>query len=383
MEMRRRQVLAVIGGGVILAAGGAVAGLYATSEPTEALAPWQDAGDYQDARRRALSYAILAPNPHNRQPWLVDLSVPDRATLFVDRTRLLPETDPFERQIAIGLGCFLELMAMAAAADGFRVDLDLFPDGSDAQRLGGGPVAVATFVKDPAVAKDPLFDHVLARRSNKEPFDLALPVAQPALSDLLNSGKHGTTLGATNRPEAVETLRKLTHDALLLEIETPRVYRESVELFRIGRAEIEANPDGIVFSGPFFEAMALTGLFTRDTALDTNSFAYAQGVAAVLECCDSAMAHIWMVTPGNSRAEQIAAGRDWLRINLAATALGLGLQPLSQALQEYPEMQDLRARLHRSLAPEGGTIQMLGRLGYGPAVGPAPHWPLDSRIIPA
>ncbi len=381
--MRRRQMLAVIGGGVILAAGGAVAGLAATSKPTKALAPWQDAGDDQAPRRRALSYAILAPNPHNRQPWLVDLSVPDRVTLFVDRTRLLPETDPFDRQITIGLGCFLELMVMAAAADGFRVELELFPEGSDGQRLGVGPVAVATFVEDPDVAKDPLFDHVLARRSNKEPFDPALPVAQTALAGLLISGRHGTSLQATSRPEAVEALRKLTHQALLLEIETPRTYRESVDLFRIGRAEVEANPDGIAFSGPFYEAMALAGLFTREAALDRNSSAYTQGIAAVLESCDTAMAHIWVVTPGNSRREQIAAGRDWLRINLAATAIGLGLQPMSQALQEYPEMQDLRARLHESLAPDGGTIQMLGRLGYGPAVGPAPRWPLDSRIIPA
>ena len=30
-----------------------------------------------------------------------------------------------------------------------------------------------------------------------------------------------------------------------IEIETPRTYKESVDLFRIGRAEVDANPDGI------------------------------------------------------------------------------------------------------------------------------------------
>ena len=48
-------------------------------------------------------------------------------TLYVDTDRLLPETDPYNRQITIGLGCFLEIMRMAAAEDGYRVDLDALP----------------------------------------------------------------------------------------------------------------------------------------------------------------------------------------------------------------------------------------------------------------
>ena len=56
-----------------------------------------------EPRMQALSYAILAPNPHNRQPWLVDLQVDGQVTLYVDQTRLLPHTDPFSRQIVAGL----------------------------------------------------------------------------------------------------------------------------------------------------------------------------------------------------------------------------------------------------------------------------------------
>jgi hypothetical protein len=93
------------------------------------------------------------------------------------------------------------------------------------------------------------------------------------------------------------------------------------------------------------------------------------------------MAHLWQVTPTNTRADQIRAGQDWVRINLAGTALGIGMQPLSQALQEFPEMAPLYARVHEMLAPEGGTVQMWARLGYGPDVGPSPRWPLDAKIV--
>ena len=38
-------------------------------------------------------------------------------------------------------------------------------------------------------------------------------------------------------------------------------------------------------------------------------------------------------------------------------------------------------RVHALLAPQGGTVQMLARLGYGVAVPPSPRWPLESRVI--
>ena len=81
-----------------------------------------------------------------------------------------------------------------------------------------------------------------------------------------------------------------------------------------------------------------------------------------------------------ARAAQLAAGRDWLRLNLAATALGLGLHPISQALQEFPEMRASYIEAHALLAPEGGVVQMLGRIGYAAAVPPTPRWPVDTRI---
>ncbi|MEO1612027.1 MAG: twin-arginine translocation signal domain-containing protein, partial [Pseudomonadota bacterium] len=98
----RRNFLKILGGGVVLAAGGAGA-FYGTRTPAKALAPWEAAGGYDEPRMRALSYAILAPNPHNRQPWMVDLSVADQVTIWRDKAKNLPETDPFDRQLTIGM----------------------------------------------------------------------------------------------------------------------------------------------------------------------------------------------------------------------------------------------------------------------------------------
>ena len=103
--MKRRNFIRVAGGGLVAAAGGALAAPHLDAMPEEAVAGWKGppAGE-QDPRRRAIAWAILAPNPHNMQPWLVDLRQPDEVTLHVDRTRLLPQTDPFGRQVMIGQG---------------------------------------------------------------------------------------------------------------------------------------------------------------------------------------------------------------------------------------------------------------------------------------
>ena len=220
---------------------------------------------------------------------------------------------------------------MAAAEDRYGVDIALFPAGSDATSLDGRPVARCTFVEGGGVP-DPLFAEVPRRRTLKEPFDMIRPVDRATLDAVLAAARAGSVVGGTVDAAEVAALRALSHEALRIEIDTPHTYKESVDLFRIGSREIEANPDGIDFSGPMFEAMALTGTFTREAALDRSSVAFREGEKAVFANTDTAMGHLWQVTAGNSRADQIEAGRDWMRLNLAATALGLGVQPLSQAL---------------------------------------------------
>lgn len=364
MTATRRRFLMIAGGGAILAAGGSAAAFALTREPSRALAPWSAAGGYEEPRRRALSYAILAPNPHNRQPWMVDLSRPGDVAIWRDMAKRLPHTDPFDRQLTIGMGCFLELMTIAASQTGHGVSLELFPAGD------AGPVALARFQPGAARA-DPLFAHVLARRSCKEPFSDQSVSADPRLAALAD---------IHTDPVLVAALRDLTWRAWEAEATTRRTMRESVELMRMGRAEIEANPDGIDLGGPVLEGLMLAGMLTREGQLDPASGEFAQARAMYRRIMAETPAYAVVRTRGNSRADQIAAGRRWLRLNLTTTALGLSLHPVSQALQEFPEVAAHRAEAQARLARPGETVQMLGRLGYGPAVPRSPRWPLEAKI---
>jgi len=366
MSMSRRKTLALLGGGLILAATVSTGTFVTTRRPEKALKPWDQAGGYEDPRLFALSYALLAPNPHNRQPWLIELRGDMTFRLHRDKSRALPHTDPHHRQIFIGLGCFLEQMTIAASLVDHSATVSLFPAGAD------GPVADVVLSK--GVAADPLAMHMLDRRSCKEPFQ-ATPVPPAIIEQLITHGRVWTD------PTDVARIRQLTWEAWLTEMHTHRTLKESVDLMRFGKAEINAAPDGIDLGGPFLESLMLAGLLTRDSQLDPKSTGFQEGVTMYKDMLQATPAYISLATSGNSREDQIAAGRRWLRLNLETTRLGLALHPVSQALQEFTEMAGHYAEAYRLLAKPGETVQMLGRLGYGPKTARTPRWPLETRIM--
>lgn len=367
MSQSRRKFISLIGGGFVAAVTIPAATFVGTRTPHKALAPWESAGSYDDPRLHAMSYALLAPNPHNRQPWLAELVGSDRLKLYRDFERDLPVTDPFGRQLTIGMGCFIELMRMAAAEIGYEVQSILMPDGED------GAIAHCRFIKK-ATDPDPLFKYVMNRRSHKDMFrdrmvDKIVADQLGEFADIYTDGVQSTVL------------RKAAHGAWLAEASTPDAWQESIDLLRIGKQEINANPDGIDVGGPLLETLALLGIFTREAASDVDNPGSRDAIESTANAILSAPAFTLTSTNGNTRKDQLEAGRQWLRLNLKTTSLGLALRPVSQALQEYSAVRPFYKRIHETFANTGSTVQMLGLLGYGDLPARTPRWPIESRVL--
>jgi hypothetical protein len=301
--------------------------------------------------------------------------------IHCDLDRRLPVTDPFDRQITIGFGCFLELARIAAAERGVGLTVREFPEGMPAAsaRLDQRPIAHLTFTGQ--ARPDPLFKAIAARRSVKAPFDTGRQVTSAAVAAFAQNGSPRARAGGTQDMALVQDLRALTWNAWMVEATTHAAYKESVDLMRIGKAEIEANPDGISLGGPMLEAMALAGLLSREQMLDQKSSSFRAGVDKYRPIIATAMGYGWIVTGTNTRSDQLEAGRIYVRTNLQATVEGLSMHPVSQALQDFAEMAKVRDEVrHRLSVAEGDTLQMLVRLGYAAPATPAPRWPLESRI---
>lgn len=374
--MHRRDFIRLVGGGVVLAAAGCA------SAGPDTRAAWNHPGEGErDPRRRALAWAILAPNPHNMQPWLADLGEPSAITLYVDRTRLLPVTDPFNRQIVIGCGAFLELLSLAVAAQGLTAAITPFPAGEPTPTLDDRPVA--RVVLGPGGRADPLFAQALNRRTNRGRYDKRPVTPEAAALIGAAAAVPGVRFGATVAGPVLDRLRAEVFEGSVIEANTADAHKESLDRTFLGAKAVAAHRYGISIEGPAIEAAVAAGLLTRARMATPGSWAFKQEIAMMKAGAESAAGFIWLATAGNSRAEQIAAGRSYLRANLAATGLGLSMQPWSQGLQEHPTQAGLYKRLHVELAPEGGRLQMLSRIGYAKPIAPSPRRGLAANLKPA
>ena len=381
--MLSRRGFLITGGAAAMVGGIGVVGVAHGPGLSKARAPWVRAGEsFGDPRLDALAYAILAPNPHNRQPWQFDLVGTDRVDIYVDLDRRLPHTDPYDRQITIGFGCMMELLRMAAAEKGYRVEAKPFPDGEPYPRLSGNRIAQVQFVADPDVSKDPLFASVLERRSSKEPYDASRSVSAETLQKVISGGTGDLDIGGTLDAGQRARIIALAWKGFEIEMATDVTRRESVDLMRIGNRAVVENPDGIDMGGIPMGLFKMTGIVSPE-AIDTpGSTAYQQGLDMYHPIIHSAQGFVWVKAAANTRLSQLQAGRAWVRMNLAAQQAGLGIHPLSQILQEFPEMGEPYEGIRTELGVErDGVIHMLGRVGYTKFPAASPRWPLESKLI--
>ena len=383
--MNRRNSIRLIGGGMLALGGATLAGC-STDMPPAAVAAWaRPRPDEPDLRRWALAHAVLAPSSHNRQPWLVDLREPDAITLYVDRERLLPETDPWFRQIVVSQGTFLELLVIALRQRRVEPAVELFPQGEFAPRaLDERPVARITWRPAERPAPNPLFAQILRRHTAKVAYDTTRSVPPRMLAALADAlpATSGLRFGGTVDPARLEPLRELCMASARVEVRTPRTALESLRLTRIGPDEIERHRDGISLMDPMVRAVTALGLFDRSQPPAPDSRGAKAAEAMFEDCSRSAMGFAWLTTDtaaharaGTLRSAEVGAGRAYVRLQLQATALGLQMHPMSQAPQEFVEMQPHYDRLHMLVTGKPAdveTVQMFCRIGY---CAPQPHAP--------
>jgi hypothetical protein len=286
-------------------------------------------------------------------------------------------------------GTFLELVDIAARERGQRAEITLFPEGAfGPEKIDQRPVARIRLTADAAVSKDPLFAQILARRTNRSLYELNRPVpldAWRAMADAAKPQRLRLGFVGSDQAEALTRHRAIAADAWRIELTTPRTILESYKVLRVGAAEIEQHRDGLTLLDPTVELLNRFGLFDRSKAPAPGDFATTNQIKDFGRKLDSTPGFLWMVTEGNDRVTQVNAGRAYARVQLAATAHGVAMQPLQQALQEYPEQAGPYADIRRLVgAPQPAqTVQMWARVGYAPPVEPAPRRGVAAHLVRA
>lgn len=183
--------------------------------------------------------------------------------------------------------------------------------------------------------------------------------------------------------DALRRHRAIAAEAWRIELVTPRTILESYKWLRVGSSEIARHRDGLSLMDPAVVWLSRFGLFDRSKAPGPNDFATTSQISAFNQKLDSTPAFLWMLTADNSRKTQVDAGRAYMRVQLAATAHGVVMHPLQQALQEYPEQARTHAEIRRLVGASepSQTVQMWARVGFAPSVEPAPRRGLTAHLL--
>lgn len=373
--MKRRSFMRVLGaGGVVMALPGC------NSMPASAIAAWHPAGsNHADPRLSVLTWALLAPNPHNLQSWIADVREPGLIKLSVDLERTLPATDPQHRQILIGCGAFLELIVIAAAQLGQKAEVTLLPEGDySARAVDDRPFAVVRLAADASVRPDPLFSVVPLRRTNRAAYATLLPSAAQMAQLESAARRPGICLQTATSSAQVQRLCELAIEGYRVEFNTPSTWAESAGAMRVGRSAVAAEPSGFPVLGTLAWWCDKLGLLDSSSLRSTGGFVAKTALNTSIAAARHTPAWAWLSSRDNSRRSQIEAGRAYLRTDLTAAALGLAIHPNSQVLQEFPEMAGLYSSFHAEVnVVQPSRVQMFVRLGFANRPDPAPRRPLD------
>jgi len=344
----------------------------------------------QDIRIKVLSYAILAPNPHNKQSWLVDLKSNDTIELYVDQSRLLPHSDPFHRQIHIGQGTFLENLSISASHFGYKAVISYFPQGEYNNIIvENKAIASITLQKDSSIKEDKLFNSILNRHSNKREYEnktVPLDNIIELKTKLNNLYNDDYSLQFHDKEEIVSNFRKIARDAMKIESQNVKANLETIEMFRFNEKEVEKYKDGFSLAQSGKSSIArffIENLFlSREKALkDPVSFGKS-AIEMTQNQVDSTKTFGILTTKGNSRLNQVKIGRVYARLNLLVNSMGLVMHPISQILQEYPDMKQLQKDfLSVTNTKKDETIQMFFRLGYADETTHSPRRDIKDIIV--
>jgi len=338
--MDRRSFLK--GGGVIvvLAAGGGVwraydQGVFSVGDGP-AYEPWKDwRSSPADGPLGLVRAAIVAASPHNTQPWLFRVTA-SRIELSLDTMRNVGALDPYLREAHIGMGCALENLMLAAAANGYAATATLLAGKLAPISAQPKPELIARIDLAPGKAQeDELFAAIPRRHTNRSPYDPKRPLP-PELVEALPRLASGETdvkvflfADEAQRKKIVEVSAAANAEIY----SDPEVKRDNASWVRTKWSAVQKYKDGLTIDsfGLPPAAAASSKMMPEGVIRRVVARAQIEGYSKLI----SSAPLIGMIALRDryDREQNLRAGRIWQRAHLLATARGVAGRPCNEAVE--------------------------------------------------
>ena len=308
----------------------------------------------QTDERIILQLASLAPSGHNTQPWVITHLAPYHWVIGQDRSRWLPGVDPEQRETILSLGAFMQNLEFAATDLGYACRWTLLATTKQDEQ-----VMDVRLTRTATVASVPVHtDTMNQRRTVRAGFsrdvlrddDISRLVAGEP--DFIN---YYPATGDVARFIDAQTIR-----ANRLQAYRDPAQRELADWVRFSSADARKYRDGLTTGSMGIEGMAgwaVRNFYGKASVLKKGF--RERGIQQATDEVAASAGWILITSKDAAVSSLLETGRRMERLFLKVRALGIGLHPMTQILEEPAT----RALLPAAVGI-GPHIQFILRVGY-------------------
>ncbi len=337
------------------------------------LEPWESTyyQQFEDPRLQLIAHGVLAANSHNLQSWSIQLDPQNekKFELFLEVSRRSPEVDPYSTQLTISQGTFLEYLRIAGKKLGYFVNITLFPEGEyddvgSIDSMMEKPVA-SIEISPETFDESNLYDAMFIPDTHRLAYEEII-FNSTQLESFQNLNNSDIQVRFYQDLSSIKKIHEIVYTSGKIEANLNRVYEENAKLLRTNEWSKNKYRYGFSLEGSGtrgFTLHAMQGLLTVFPFLNSEKANYDAFLSQIDIVTNNTYIWAMIYTSNNSRTNQVETGMLYSQLLLQATSMGFSMHPMSQALEEYAEMEEMRLEIHDEFAPENHTIQMLIRIG--------------------
>lgn len=298
-----------------------------------------------------LSFASLAPSPHNTQPWYVKIIDQDQWIIGADQARSMKATDPDNNRLMLTLGLFAENLSLAAGAMGYNTKINIISDNFFSDDILRITLTESTPVFYP-------IERITLRKTIKNGFKDT--IINKEHIERLSESLNGHFFYFPRGNEHTDCIRKGAVDAFKKWLDSEEAQAEHVRWLRIQNQDAREKRDGLTTEG--MEIEGFTGWLTR-SFFSNNDFAGSFMKNETIKFTEKTSAqgggYVILTGYGRNVSGMIELGRRTERMLLLAREMGIGIQPMTQMLEMSSGREIIKANHSNSVDP-----QLILRIGY-------------------
>jgi nitroreductase len=279
-----------------------------------------------DVLAHAAAVAGSAPSIHNTQPWRWEAG-PDSLEMYAERSRQLTATDPDGRMMTVSCGAALHHARVALAAWGWQPAVSRLPEAGD-------PDLLARIRLDGTIPITPQAEELLGsigrRHTDRRPV-ARRPVPREALAALVSAATGEGARLQVLRPEDVDDVARSAALAAEVDATDPAIQAE-LGRWTGGERETTGLPDAVIPDRP------------PQTNVPGREFAF-RGTLHIGTEHDKDAIYALLYGDEDDPAGWLSGGEALSALWLTAVRLGLGVLPISEAVEMPASRQILRGTL--------------------------------------